>query len=133
MQKRKCEKIAYSRKSGGISYYNSVQIGVNKRFRHGLNMQFSYTLSKQLEKLRYIEPSDPALSQMTGQFDNPHRVSTGIIYELPFGAGKPLRSDAAVVNKFIGGWRWGGRRNIDTTTAGPPPPGWAPRPRAAHR
>src|SRR5258708_23627957 len=95
--------IAYSRTSGGSSYYNSLQIGMNKRFSHGLNMQFAYTFSKQLEKLRYIEPSDPALSQMTGQFDNPHRVSMGIIYQLPFGAGKPLRSDVAVVNKFIGG------------------------------
>src|SRR5258708_25973261 len=104
MQKRKCEKIAYSRKSGGISYYNSVQIGVNKRFRHGLNMQFAYTLSKQLEKLRYIEPSDSALSQMTGQFDNPQRVSMGIIYELPFGAGKPMKSNFMMVNKTISAW-----------------------------
>src|SRR5207248_29220 len=66
--------ITYSRTSGGSSYYNSVQIGMNKRFSHGLNMQFAYTLSKQLEKLRYIEPSDAAPSQMTGQFDNPQRV-----------------------------------------------------------
>jgi hypothetical protein len=98
--------ITYSRTSGGSSYYNSLQIGMNKRFSHGLNMQFAYTLSKQLEKLRYIEPSDPALSQMTGQFDNPQRVSMGIIYELPFGAGKPMKSNVMMVNKIIGGWQW---------------------------
>src|SRR5437899_10392478 len=97
--------IAYSRTSGGSSYYNSVQIGVNKRFSHGLNMQFAYTLSKQLEKLRYIEPSDPAMSQMTGQFDNPQRVSMAIIYELPFGVSR-LRSGVAALNKIIGGWQW---------------------------
>jgi hypothetical protein len=42
---------------------------------------------------------------MTGQFDNPHRVSMGIIYELPFGRGK-LRSGFPAWNKLIGGWQW---------------------------
>jgi hypothetical protein len=90
---------------GGSSYYNSMQFGMNKRFSHGLQMQFAYTFSKQLERLRYIETSDPKPSQMTGQFDNPHRVSTGIIYELPFGTGK-MKSSVSAVNKIIGGWQW---------------------------
>jgi hypothetical protein len=97
--------ITYSRTSGGSSYYNSLQIGMYKRFSYGLNMQFAYTFSKQLEKLRYIEPSDPATSQMTGQFDNPQRVSMAIIYELPFGVSR-LRSRVGAVNKIIGGWQW---------------------------
>jgi hypothetical protein len=71
-----------------------------------LSTQFAYTFSKQLEKLHYIETSDPAPSQMIGQFDNPHRVSMAIIYELPFGAGKEFKSSVAAVNKIIGGWQW---------------------------
>src|SRR5262249_31478225 len=63
-------------------------------------------VSKQLEKLRYIEPSDSSTSQMIGQFDNPQRVSLGIIYELPFGAGRAMKSSVAAVNKIIGGWQW---------------------------
>ena len=90
---------------GGTSYYNSLQIGANKHFTYGLNAQVAYTFSKQIETLRYIEPGDAAPSKMTGQFDNPQRVSMGIIYELPFGPGKWLRSNAAV-NKVIGGWQW---------------------------
>lgn len=97
--------ISFVRTSGGSSYYNSLQAGANKRFGHGLNAQFAYTFSKQLESLRFIEPSDPRPSKMTGQFDNPQRVSMGIIYELPFGAGK-LLSSAAAINKLIGGWQW---------------------------
>jgi hypothetical protein len=46
------------------------------------------------------------MSQMIGQFDNPHRVSMAIIYELPFGAGKKLKSTVGAVNKMIGGWQW---------------------------
>jgi hypothetical protein len=92
--------INLTRTMGGSSYYNSLQLGVNKRFSHGLNAQFAYTFSKQLETLRFIETSDPAPSQMTGQFDNPHRVSMAIIYELPF------RSAKTAINKLIGGWQW---------------------------
>jgi len=42
---------------------------------------------------------------MTGQFDNPHRFCSGIIYELPFGRGK-LASSVGAINKVIGGWQW---------------------------
>ena len=98
--------LTLSRTMGGSSYYNSLQFSANKRFGNGLNAQFAYTFSKQLEKLRYIETSDPSPSQMTGQFDNPHRVSMAIIYELPFGSSKQFKSSAAAVNKIIGGWQW---------------------------
>ncbi|MFN7925079.1 MAG: carboxypeptidase-like regulatory domain-containing protein [Bryobacteraceae bacterium] len=97
--------LTLSRTMGGSSYYNSLQFSALKRFGHGLNAQFAYTFSKQLEKLRYIETSDPSPSQMTGQFDNPHRVSTGIIYDLPFGTGR-FKSSMGAVNKIIGGWQW---------------------------
>ncbi len=93
------------RNTGGDSYYHSLQMTVNKRLSHGLTAQAAYTWSKNLEKLRYIEPSDPEPSKMIGEFDNPHRVSMGIIYEMPFGTGS-LRSGSAIVNKLIGGWQW---------------------------
>ena len=98
--------VVLSRTSGGTSHYNSLQFGLNKRFNHGLSAQFAYTFSKQLEKLRYVEVSDADTTQMTGQFDNPHRVSAAIIYELPFGEGKSMKSSVSAVNKVIGGWQW---------------------------
>lgn len=98
--------ITLSRTMGGSSYYNSLQIGVNKRFSRGLNAQIAYTFSKQLERLRFIETSDPAPSQMIGRFDNPQRVSMAIIYELPFGAGKSMRTSIGAMDKIIGGWQW---------------------------
>ena len=93
--------INLNRTPGGKSHYHSLQISGIQRFATGAMIQFAYTFSKQIETLRYIEPSDPAPSKMIGQFDNPHRFSSGIIYELPFGKGK-----GAAVNKLIGGWQW---------------------------
>jgi hypothetical protein len=96
------------RTMGGTSNYHSLQFSANKRISHGLSGQFAYTWSKQLESLRFVEVSDPETTQMTGQFDNPHRVSTAIIYELPFGEGKSMQSSSRVLNKVIGGWQWSG-------------------------
>jgi hypothetical protein len=97
--------ISLNRSSGGRSHYHSLQVSGVRRFDSGMNLQFAYTFSKQIETLRYIEPSDPAPSKMIGQFDNPHRLSMGINYELPFGKGR-LKSGAAAVNKAIRGWQW---------------------------
>jgi hypothetical protein len=93
---------------GGTSYYNSLQLSASKRMSQGLTGQLAFTWSREMETLRYIEPSDPAPSKMVGQFDNPIRVSIGAIYELPMGPGKAFHSDIAAVNKLIGGWQWSG-------------------------
>lgn len=98
--------VSLQRNTGGDSYYHSLQTSVNKRFSAGLTFQFAYTWSRLLEKLRFIEPSDPEPSRMTGEFDNPHRVSAGIIFELPFGRGKRFQTDSGVLDKIIGGWQW---------------------------
>ncbi len=98
--------INHIREMGGTSNYHSLQASANHRMRRGLSLQFAYTFSKQLESLRYVETSDTFMPQMTGQFDNPHRVSMGAIYEVPFGEGRALKTNVAAVDKIIGGWQW---------------------------
>lgn len=98
--------INHIREMGGSSNYHSLQASANHRLRYGLSLQMAYTFSKQLESLRFVETSDTFMPQMIGQFDNPHRVSTGIIYEVPFGEGRPLKTNVAAVDKLIGGWQW---------------------------
>jgi len=97
--------ISLNRTPGGKSHYHSLQMSGNKRFGNGFNAQFAYTFSKQIEKLRFLEPSDPEPAKMIGQFDNPHRFSSGIIYELPFGKGR-YATGSGVLNKVVGGWQW---------------------------
>jgi hypothetical protein len=87
--------INLNRSPGGTSHYHSLQVSGVKRFGSGMNAQFAYTFSKQIETLRFIEPSDPAPSKMIGQFDNPQRFSAGIVYELPLGK-----------SRLLGGWQW---------------------------
>ncbi len=133
--------IAINRDSGGTAVYNSqggtshyhlLQVSAIKRMSYGLNVQFAYTFSKQIEYLRYTEPRDPLPVRTIGQLDNPHRVSSAIIYELPFGTGS-LKSGVGAVDKLIGGWQWSaitrpGRRSLCPPRSPPAPASGDPMP-----
>ncbi|MGH9659875.1 MAG: TonB-dependent receptor domain-containing protein, partial [Bryobacteraceae bacterium] len=80
--------VNLQRQSLGESDYHSLQLSGNRRMTQGLSVQATYTWSKLIEQLRYIELSDPEPSRMIGEFDNPHRVTLASIYELPFGRGR---------------------------------------------
>jgi hypothetical protein len=80
----------------GRSWYHSLQITRSRRMTAGLDLQATYTWSKQIEQLRYIEPSDPGPSKMIGAFHNPHRVTMAAIYELPLGKGLRLTARSAI-------------------------------------
>ncbi|MEK7408626.1 MAG: TonB-dependent receptor [Acidobacteriota bacterium] len=97
--------VNLQRESTGRSFYHSLQLGANRRLSTGLSVQATYTWSKLIEQLRYIEASDPGPSRMIGEFDNPHRVTMAAIYELPFGPGKPLAPASPVLSRLAGGWQ----------------------------
>ena len=44
--------------ANGKSWYNSLQVAVNKRYSHGLTVTVAYTLSKNLQALNYLNPQD---------------------------------------------------------------------------
>lgn len=101
----------------GVSNYHSLQFTAIKRLSHGLDVQTAYTFSKQTEDFRWVEVSDPGPQNSIGQFDNTHRFSMGLIYELPFGQGKQFRTNVAAVDKVIGGWQYSGMYIYQTGAA----------------
>jgi len=96
--------VNLQRQSIGKSSYHSLQVTANRRMGAGLSVQSTYTWGKLLEELRFVELFDPQPSNMIGEFDNPHRVTAAVIYELPFGRGG-LASSNRAVNTLIGGWQ----------------------------
>lgn len=98
--------VNIQRPSRTASSYHSLQVSANQRMSHGLQLQAAYTWSKLLEKLRFINPSDPEPSKMIGEFDNLHRVSLGFIYEMPFG--KRFSTANPVIGRMAGGWQVSG-------------------------
>ncbi len=95
--------------NNGYSWYHSLQANANKRFGNGYTFGLSYTWSKFMEAISYLNAADPLPTETISDFDRTHRLALNGIYELPFGKGRRLLSN---VNKFgsyfISGWQVSG-------------------------
>ncbi len=92
--------------SDGYSWYHSLQLHVERRFESGFTFQSSWTWSKLMQAIGYLNDSDPALERVVSDQDFPHRVSVSGIYELPFGRGKRLFGGIrGLWDGLLGGWQ----------------------------
>lgn len=100
--------------AGGDSWYNSLQVQLNKRLARGLQFQSSYTWSKALDTTQGQfggesggtsnmgnDPDNPGYDKGPTDFDNRHAWTFNTLYELPI----PQASGAA--GYLINGWRVG--------------------------
>ena len=118
----------------GTSSYNAGQFILRHPMSHGLQVDFSYTLSKSLDLgsdtertnaqgttsttsaiggstvLSFIQNSwNPRLNRAPSDFDTRHVITTNWVYELPFGRGKTFGSGSGSwVDAVIGGWQLSG-------------------------
>jgi hypothetical protein len=93
------------------SHYDSLQVRLDRHFKHGLGITNSYTWGKALGY-----KSDTTNLSPLGQYINPrsnygrttydraHTLVQSIIYELPLGHGKSLLSDGIAAH-LAGGWQ----------------------------
>jgi hypothetical protein len=97
----------------GSSNYHSFQSKVTHRFAHGLAVQGSFTISKNLERVSVLNPQDvnlanllaTPLEQRLTTYDAPRAVSIVTSYELPFGRGRRFgRTMRPLLNGILGGW-----------------------------
>lgn len=83
----------------GFSSYNALQLSLQKRFSHGYNMSVSYSRSKALDAISFLNAGDAKPWYGVSNGDYPNVLSVAGIYELPFGRGKPFFGNA---HGFIG-------------------------------
>jgi hypothetical protein len=123
--------------SNDFSTYHSLQAQIQRKFRGGLEAQFSYTLSKSLDTRSYdpaftivsgannqsasstpIDINNRRLNYALSDFDRTHVFQSYWVYEIPFGRGKQgVGSAKGVLDRLIGGWEVGG---FLTATSGRP-------------
>jgi hypothetical protein len=90
----------------GISWYHSLQAGVEKRMSGGLTFQSSWTWSKFMERTALLNDTDPRPEQVISPQDYTHRFVLSTIYELPIGRGKPLFTSMSGWRQYLfGGWQ----------------------------
>ena len=106
------------RGSTGYSNYNSLQVRYTKRFSHGLETLLSYTWSKEIDDMTVFVPllNQDQFNRALGNAsapDVPHLFIGSFVYELPFGKGRDLMSNASYpVDLLLGGWQVSGITTI---------------------
>lgn len=92
--------------ANGISNYNALQIGVNKRLKHGLQASVSYTWSHTLDEQSGLglfyngnNPLQPRSGYATSDFDRTHVATINFLYELP-----KLSHGDSLTSKLVNGW-----------------------------
>jgi len=86
----------------GRSYYNSLQVSLDRRFHSGLGLGVSYTFSKNIDDLTTpYDAYNPV--RALSSFDRPHLFNFNFVYELPF-----FKYSKGWTRDWIGGWQVSG-------------------------
>jgi hypothetical protein len=113
----------------GASKYNGVNVGVQKRYSHGLQFQANYTFSKFEDNAdSYLELANfPGDNSFTDYYDPKarwglsgsdlrHRLIVSTLYELPVGRGRQFAPDSKLLDELVGGWSFGAIAELHTGT-----------------
>jgi hypothetical protein len=93
----------------GQSWYNALQLSLERRFARGYTFSASYTWSRFEEATAFLNAGDPEPVRNISDLDSPHRLVLSGIFELPFGRGRRFASQAhPIVDRIIGGWQISG-------------------------
>jgi Carboxypeptidase regulatory-like domain len=123
----------------GQSSYSALLVSLQRRFRNGLNLQASYTWSKNITDADGFVLNTAGLSAVQDPTNLkgekaistqglPHVFVTSFIYELPFGRGQHFL-DHGVASWVLGGWQAGAILRYQSGTplsfgCAPAIPGW---------
>ena len=90
----------------GRIWYNSLQVIATKRYSSGFFFTTTYTFSKNIEGIDYLNAQDPAPTRSLTDWDRTHRWVIAPSLELPFGKGRKwLASSPGVIERLVGGWQ----------------------------
>ena len=90
----------------GKSWYDAMNVRLEKRFSKGYTVVANYTFSKFLEATTLLNPGDTDPSKVISDQDFPHHFSVTSIFELPVGRGKRFLPNAPrAVDAILGGWQ----------------------------
>jgi hypothetical protein len=90
--------------SYGSAWYNSVQLKLEKRFKHGISALITYANSKNMTEIAWLNPQDRYLSRELAAYDIPQRLVFSGMLEAPFGRNKQWLNHG-LASKLAGGWQ----------------------------
>ena len=90
--------------NAGASFFDSLNLRLQKRFSHGISATFNYIYSRLIEEMTWLNDSDPAPEKRISAIDHPNRFVTYVSYDFPIGKGRALDLHSHLANSLIGGW-----------------------------
>ncbi len=96
--------ITLNNSNGGSSYFESLDLRVEKRYSRGLTFLANYTYSKLIEEDSLRNATDILPEKRVAGDDRPQRFVLSGSYELPIGTGKPLSFSSKWADRVAGGW-----------------------------
>src|SRR5260370_19817878 len=113
----------------GESYYHSLNVRLQKRLTHGMTLINNFTYSKTIERMSYLNETDPAPEKRISGDSRPLRETLAMTYDLPVGTGKRLDPQSRLARALLAlngslslqsgpPLSWG---NDDIYYGGPPP------------
>lgn len=91
----------------GTLDYNSLQASVEKRLSRGLVGVVSYTFSKNIGALGFLNDQDAEPTRAVVDFDSPHVLTASAVYQLPFGRGQRfLDGGGKALELLVGGFEY---------------------------
>jgi hypothetical protein len=109
--------INLQKTNAASSYFESMDVRLEKRMSHGLYLLANFTYSKLIAQDNYRNDQDLKPEKRVAGDDRPLRFITSASYELPFGKGKTFDMKQGFLNRVVGGWILNG---IYTNQTGPP-------------
>jgi hypothetical protein len=109
----------------GISNYNSLQASITKRMSSGLSLTFNYVWAHFLDSQdsagwggggtqHWQIANNDAANYSNSNFDVRHAIKGYAVYELPFGKGKRVLNNSALLDEVVGGWQVSGTLYLAT-------------------
>ncbi len=102
----------------GFASYNGGTLSIRKPYSKGFSFDFNYTLSHSIDNGGapesgggsaggiMLNPYNYRAFRGSSDFDIRHNINGNVLYDLPFGKGKPFMSDApGWLDQLAGGWQ----------------------------
>ena len=101
----------------GESYFNSLNVRLQKRFTHGITLIQNFMYSNMIERLNYLNDSDLAREKRVSGDSRPLRETLAMTWDVPVGRGQHWNPQSRIVNAVLGGWSMNGALSLQS---GPP-------------
>ncbi len=99
--------VQYAFESVGKSWYDSLQVSATKRYSSYLVLALSYTFSKNLDAINFLNGQDPTPTKELSVSDRPQRAVVSGVYQLPFGKGRKFMGGVGRWTELaVGGWEY---------------------------